>query len=139
MPAGRPHALSNPEFCQKVAEGFAEGWSRQQMADHFDIKDLATITRWRKDPRIKPLLTTLINDRVREVTRKVDAKIAAVLERDDLTVTELLAIRKEFLGGALRQEAEKADGETIQQAMQAAEDPGFQEKLAALFAEHANG
>ena len=129
----RPSRLSDPHFAQQVAEALAEGMTRQQVADLFDVKDLATITAWRKDPRVKGILTTLINDRVREVTRKVDAKLAAILERNDLTVQELIMIRKEFLGGALRAEAEKADDVTINEAMAAAESPEFQAELAELF------
>lgn len=135
MPSpGRPSKLANPEFAQKVAEALGEGLSRTQMCEKFDVRDPTTITRWKRDPRVKGILTKVINERVHEVTRKVDAKIAGILERDDLSVTELLAIRKEFLGGALRQQIEKVDEVTTQQAMQAAEDPEFQQKLADLFA-----
>ncbi len=34
----------------------------------------------------------------------------------DMTITELLAVRKEFLGGALRMQTEKADESTIVEA-----------------------
>src|ERR1044072_6830520 len=124
---GRPNRLSDPEFAQQVAEALAEGKSRQEVADMFDVKSLETITRWRKDPRVTGILTTLINDRVREVTRKVDSRTAGILEnRDDLTVRVLLDIRKEFLGGALREETQKADENVVNAAMDAAADPEFQ-------------
>jgi transposase-like protein len=129
----RPNALADPEFAQRVAEMLADGLSRREIANRLGVKDPMTISRWRKDPRVTGILTGLINDRVREVTRKVDSKIAGILEKDDLTIQELLAIRKEFLGGALRAEAEKADHVTVNEAMTAAEDPQFQQKLAELF------
>lgn len=138
--AGRPNKLSDPAFAQAVAELLANGLSRQQVMDKLEelnlavVRDPMTISRWKRDPRVKGILTKLINERVQEVTRKVDSKIAAILEKDDLTVQELILIRKEYLGGALRAQTEKADEETVQEAMVAAESPDFQEKLAALFA-----
>ena len=140
MPAGRPSQLANPAFAQKVAELLAEGLSRQQVIERLEkaglahVEDPMTITRWKRDPRVKGHLTKIINERVQEVTRKVDSKIAAILDRDDLTVQELILIRKEFLGGALRDQTQQVDDQTVQEAMRAAEDPEFQTKLAALFA-----
>lgn len=96
---------------------FAAGASRQDMCDAFGVKDKDTITRWRRDARVKAIALKLIEDRVLQVTRKVDGVIAARLEdAENMTVQELLAIRKEFLGGALRAQTEKADEETIQEA-----------------------
>ena len=134
MPAGRPSKLADPAFAQRVAEALAEGLSRAKMCETFNVSDPATITRWKRDPRVKGHLTKIINERVQEVTRKVDSKIAAILDRDDLTVQELILIRKEFLGGALRDQTQQVDDQTVQEAMRAAEDPEFQAKLAALFA-----
>lgn len=115
---GRPSPISDPVFAKKVAEAFSSGLSRAQMCDLFGVKDHDTITRWRRDPRIKSHLFKLIEDRVLEITRKVDAKLAQVLHSDqELTVQELLAIRKEFLGGALRAQTENAvDDQTIGEA-----------------------
>lgn len=139
MPAGRPSRLSDPEFAQEVAEALAEGLSRAEMCSLFGVKDPATITRWKKDPRVKGVLNRLINDRVQEVTRKVDAKIAAILARDDLTVQELIMIRKEYLGGSLRAATEKADDDTVAEAVRAAEDPEFMKDLADLFGRLSDG
>lgn len=110
---GRPNPLANPDFAKSVAEAFVAGLSRKEMCELFGVKDTDTITRWRRDPRVKTYALKLIEDRVLQVTRKVDGKIADILERDDLSVMELLAIRKEFLGGALRQQTEKADDATV--------------------------
>lgn len=135
MSAGRPSALADPEFAQEVAAAFAEGLSRAEMCGLFNVKDPATITRWRKDPRVKGILKTLLSDRVAEVTRKIDAKIAAILgdPNHEWTVQELVMLRKEMLGGAMRAETEKADDLTVNEAMAAMDDPKFREDLAAIF------
>jgi hypothetical protein len=113
----RPNPLADPEFAQQVAEAFAAGTSRVDMAEMFGVSDLDTITRWRRDPRVKSRALKIIEDRVLQVTRKVDGVIAARLEdAEQMTITELLSVRKEFLGGALRQQTEKADEETINEA-----------------------
>lgn len=113
----RPNPLADPDFAQQVAEAFASGASREDMCQMFGVKDRDTITRWRRDPRVKSRALKLIEDRVLQVTRKVDGVIAARLENaEKMTVTELLAIRKEFLGGALRAQTEKADEMTVAEA-----------------------
>jgi len=113
----RPNPLADPDFAKAVAEAFAAGLSRKEMAEMFEVKDLDTITRWRRDPRVKSIALKIIEDRVLQVTRKVDGVIAQRLEdASEMTMQELLAIRKEFLGGALRAQTEKADAETIGEA-----------------------
>lgn len=131
----RPNPLADPDFAQQVAEAFAAGLSRGDMADMFSVKDKDTITRWRRDPRVKTRALKIIEDRVLQVTRKVDGVIAERLEHAaDMTITELLAIRKEFLGGALRAQTEKADEATITEAVEAMErDPNLADHVAALF------
>lgn len=114
----RPNPLADPDFAKKVAEAFVTGLSRQEMADMFGVRDLDTITRWRRDARVKAIAFKLIEDRVLQVTRRVDATIAARLESpDQLTTRELLEIRKEYLGGKLREQHERADDETVHEAM----------------------
>jgi hypothetical protein len=110
----RPNPLADPEFAKQVAEAFASGCSRQDMCEMFGVKDPDTITRWRRDARVKGYALKIIEDRVLQVTRKVDGVIAERLEHaSDMTIAELLAIRKEFLGGALRAQTEKADDATV--------------------------
>jgi len=114
---GRPSVLDDDDNLKLVAEMFAAGASRQDIADAFNIKDLYTISKWRRNPRVKAATFKLIEDRILEVTRKVDASIAGRLQKaNELTVKELLDIRKEFLGGALRAQTERADDETINEA-----------------------
>jgi hypothetical protein len=113
----RPNPLADPAFAKLVAEAFADGLSRKEMCEMFGVKDPDTITRWRRDPRVKGHALKLIEDRILQVTRKVDGVIAERLEHAaDMTITELLAIRKEFLGGALRAQTERADEDTINEA-----------------------
>lgn len=114
---GRPNPLNDPEFAQKVAEMFAAGASRKDMCEAFNVRDPMTVSRWRRDPRVKVHAMKIIEDRVLQVTRKVDGVIAARLDKaEEMTVTELLAIRKEFLGGSLRARTENVDGDTINEA-----------------------
>lgn len=131
----RPNPLAEPDFAKAVAEAFAAGLSRKEMAELFEVKDLDTITRWRRDPRVKGPALKLIEDRVLQVTRKVDGAIAERLEHaTDMSVMELLAIRKEFLGGALRAQTEKADEETIADAQNwLEENPEAADELERLF------
>lgn len=133
--SGRPSALNDPEFAKAVAQAFVDGNSRRTMCTMFGLKDPDTITTWRRDPRVKVHAFRLMEDRVLEVTRKVDAKIANILQNEDLSVKDLLAIRKEFLGGALRVQTENADDSTIGEAQDWLENsPDAVEKLNALFA-----
>ena len=130
----RPNPLADPDFAQEVAEAFAAGCTRQDMCDMFGVKDKDTITRWRRDPRVKARALKLIEDRVLQVTRKVDGVISARLENaQNMTITELLAIRKEFLGGALRATTENIDEGTVQEAQDFLErNPGAMEQLDAI-------
>jgi hypothetical protein len=132
----RPNPLADPDYAKAVAEAFADGCSRPQMCEMFGVKDKDTITRWRRDPRVKALALKIIEDRVLQVTRKVDGVIAGRLENaENMTVQELLAIRKEFLGGALRAQTEKADENTIQEAQEFLEKhPDAMEQLEAMLA-----
>lgn len=130
----RTNPLSDPAFAQTVAEAFASGASRQDMCDLFGVESRDTITRWRRDPRVAARVLKLIEDRVMQVTRKVDGVIAARLEyADEMTIAELLSIRKEFLGGALRAQTEKADEATVQEAQEFLEsNPEAMEQLEAI-------
>ena len=130
----RPNPLADPEFAKQVAEAFVDGCSRSEMCDMFGVKDKDTITRWRRDPRVKAHALKLTEDRVLQVTRRVDAVIENKLRNaGDMTVAELVMIRKEFLGGALRRRTEDVDEGTVTEAMEALENnPNLAEELADL-------
>jgi DNA primase catalytic subunit len=111
---GRPSQLDDPEFCASVALAFASGATRDVMCQTFGVRDPMTITRWRKDPRIKPLLSKLIEERVQEMQRKVDAALQAKLAKaDELSVKDLIDIRKEIRSSALGQKLDKADADDV--------------------------
>lgn len=119
----RPSKLADPEFAQLVAEAFASGASRKDIAEQFGVRCLETISIWRRDPRVKVPLTKIMEDRVLQITRKIDASIEARLgDVDKMTVKELLDIRKEYLGGTLRSRTENIDDDVIGEAMEALED-----------------
>ena len=61
---GRPSVLDDDENLKLVAEMFAAGASRQDIADAFNIKDLYTISKWRRNPRVKAATFKLIEDRI---------------------------------------------------------------------------
>lgn len=135
----RPSPLAEPDYAKQVAEMYANGDSRETMSNALGVTKM-TITRWRKDPRIKALVHALIHERIQRVTSKTDAALEARLQDPDkLTVKELIEIRKEFMGNAMRGKLDEADGTTINAAMQAAEDPEFMAGLAALTAAASKG
>lgn len=114
---GASHPLNDTDFAKAVAQAFVDGHSRKAMCEMFGVRDPATITRWRRDPRVKGWALKLVEDRVLQITRKIDSVIASRLEEaHEMSIQELLSIRKEFLGGALRSQTENADEATINEA-----------------------
>lgn len=130
---GRPSRLNDPGFLQLVAECFAAGMSRQAMCDELDVGDKDTITRWRRDPRVKAKVQKLIEDRAIQISRKIDSVIEGKLSMAaDMSIDELIKIRKEY-GGSRVSSKELADDATVDQAVDALEqDPELADKLAAL-------
>lgn len=133
---GRPSKLADPEFAKLVAGLFADGLSRQAMLEvlqdgGFDVKDPDTISRWRKDPRVKPLVAKIIEDRAIQISRKIDSVIEARLAHaEELDTETLLKIRKEY-GGATVGRREIEEDSVTQGAISAIEsDPEFADKLA---------
>lgn len=118
---GRPTKLSDPDYCRLVAEWFTAGATRKAMAEEFGVTT-TTITQWRRDPRVRAIVSKLIEDRILQVTRKTDSEIERrLMNADELSVKELIEIRKEYLGGALRAQTERSDDETTSQALDALE------------------
>jgi hypothetical protein len=130
---GRRGTLDTEEGAKEVAAHFVAGMTRPKMAEFFGVSEW-TITQWRRDPRVKIHAQKMIEDRVLSVTRKVDAEIEGRLQNPgDLTVKELLEIRKEFLAGSLRAKMESIDDETMTEAMQLLEQyPELAGNLAAV-------
>jgi hypothetical protein len=114
----RPSALADPDFCHNVAEAFVAGLTRREMADMFAVGDLNTITKWRRDPRVQVIAKKMIQDRVLEITRKVDSQMAVRLEQaSELSIRELIEIRKEYMGDKLRQQTDEIDENTVNEAL----------------------
>lgn len=128
----RPNPLADPDFAKEVAEAFANGNTRAEMSEVFSVNK-QTITRWRKDPRVKRLVHTILVERVQRVSSKIDSVIEARLQNpENLTIKELLDIRKEFVGDSMRGRLDEADSETVNAAMQMADNPAVMEALQAL-------
>lgn len=131
--AGRPSRLSDPAFLKRVAACFYAGLSREVMCTELDVKDPDTITRWRRDPRVKAIVGKLNEDRALQISRKVDATIEGRLSQPEkLKIDDLIRIRKEY-GGTSVGRREVADDDTVSDAMdRLAEDPELADKLREL-------
>lgn len=108
---GRPHKLDDQDTLKAVAEAFANGATREAMCEAFEVKDPGTITRWRKDPRVKAEVRKILNDRIMRISAKTDSVIEQRLQNaSEMTIDDLIKIRKEFGGGAIAREAIDEDG-----------------------------
>lgn len=127
--AGRPSRLSDPSFLKRVAQCFYEGLSRKAMCEELDVKDEETITRWRRDPRVKALVAKMNEDRVMQISRKVDSIIEGRLAHaKDMDTDTLIKIRKEYGGSTVARR--ETDDSAITEAMEALEtNPDFAEEL----------
>jgi len=129
--------LADPEYAREVAECYVCGMSRSEMATRFDVHP-DTITAWKRDMRVRTVAKQLHEDRVLEMTRKIDHEMQSRLnsgriqEMDDET---LLKFRKELVGdkktielsGALDTSSAKGDLWKLLD-----DDPNLSQKLSAL-------
>lgn len=87
----------NPAAREQLAELLAEGKSYRECAPMFEVS-YDTIKRGVKDKRVQQLVSELREARINRITRHTDAALEAKLTdpdlRDDLTVTEIVMIRK---------------------------------------------
>jgi trehalose-6-phosphate synthase len=130
---GVQSAISDPEYAKLVAEAVVAGLTLKQLSENFEIS-MDTARRWRRDPRIKAHALKMVEDRVIQITRKVDSVIEARLAHaSEMSMKELLDIRKEYLGGALRTQTERGDDEVTSAAMDLLEqNPDLASKMVAL-------
>lgn len=131
---GRPSKLDDPDFVKFVAALFVEGRSREEMKEECGVS-VSTITLWRRDTRVKAQAKKLIEERLSRVVNRLDAVLEwrVMKASDDLTVDELIKIRRELFGGKFRQEIEGNDEGTVGEAMNAIEeDPELVTKLQEL-------
>src|SRR4051812_1084635 len=139
--SGRRSRLEDPDFLQQVAECFAAGMTREDMAAALNVGSLVTITRWRRDARVKDAVRKILQERVQRVVAKTDAEISARLsDPSGLTIKELLEIRKEFATDALRTAMNEVDEDTVNEAAEFFErNPDAAEELRKLLAGGATG
>jgi transcriptional regulator with XRE-family HTH domain len=131
---GRPHALADPDYAELVADCFAAGMTREQMCDILGVADVKTITRWRRDPRVQNRVIELIRDRAVKITLKADAEMMnRMMNAENLTVREIIEIRREFMGDKLRSQTDEVDENTINEAQKFFDDnPDAAEQLRKL-------
>lgn len=132
---GSPSALDDPEFVELFAKAVSEGLTITQLAELFSVAR-STINLWKKDLRVKAAAMKIVEERVLSISRRVDREIEARLqEPKDITIDELLKIRKEFLGGALRLQTQgsKNDDRTVHESQTLLEEnPEFATELQEL-------
>jgi hypothetical protein len=126
----------------RVAELYASGATNKAIAQALfeEFNELEqppskeTILRWRRDDeQVSEKIHELMKDRTVRTVRKVDSRIEDKLVEEDLTVKELLEIRKAY--APLRDEFgkdEKVDARQLDEDLfgLADEDPEFAERLA---------
>lgn len=100
--AGRISQLNDPEFAQQVAELYAAGTSKKEMAETLGCYP-DTIPRWVRDPRVQAYVTRITQERVNRITRRVDSEMEARLAHvSGWDLQDLLKVRKEYLERALK-------------------------------------
>lgn len=87
----------NPDLRQQFAEKYVDGRTRAELADIFDVHE-DTITRWTKDAKIQAIVTQLREERTNRITRKVDTRLEAIINDDELvkklSIKDILEIRR---------------------------------------------
>lgn len=145
---GRPTILSDPDVVDLFAKGVTDGLTTKELADTFAISE-RIVRSYKNDPRVKAAALKFINERIVRITSRTDAKLDSILlspKFNDLPLEDqvalLLKVRKEYLGGILRMQAEggKVDAETINEAMEELEEnPQFATELRELMERNASG
>lgn len=138
---GRPSKLVDPEFVDLFAKALAEGLTTAELSEMFDISE-RTVHNYKRDQRVKVAALKHVEDRVLRITRRTDSKLDSLLDSADFQalaiedqIALLLKVRKEYLGGAFRLQAEggKVEAETINETLNALEDdPEFAREVAEL-------
>lgn len=138
---GRPSYLNDPDVFPIICMLFASGLGRERMQEElkdlgYEVRDPATITRWRRDPRVKAAVGKLIEDRAIQVSRKIDAIIEGRLSNaaEHMSMKDLIMIRKEFGGSTLGRKEISGDEFTVEAMKEIENDPDLADKLEALFA-----
>ncbi len=132
-PYGRPMLISDPAYLKALCELLACGLSRQEICDELGLKDTDTITRWKKDPRVRNLTQKLIEERAIDISRKVDQIINGRLSQAQaLSISELIKIRQEYGGSRLRSKEIIDDTITADAMLAMEQNPDLADQLQAL-------
>lgn len=115
--------LTNKGIAEAVQREFAE-------IETVPVKN--TIINWRRDDVVENKIHSLMRERIGRVVRKTDAAIDKKLENEDeLTVDEIIKIRKEFVPERDAFTDEKQDASKIDEDLFGLmeDDPEFAERL----------
>lgn len=124
----------------RVAELWAEGYTNKALAEAIfaefpeveAVPVKSTIINWRKDDVVTNKINALMRERVGRIVRKLDAIISLKIENaDELTVDEVIKIRKEFLPERNAFTDEKQDAAAIDEDLFGLmeSDPEFADRL----------
>lgn len=125
-----------------VAELWAEGYTNKAIAEavHSEFPEIesvpvkGTIINWRHDSQVANKIHAIMRERISRIVRKTDAGLEQRLENmDDLTVDEIIKIRKEIAPARdVLDETERADpGQVASDLFGAAlDDPELAKKIA---------
>lgn len=116
--SGRLPFLDDPEMVELFARAVSDGWTNKLLCSTFHISE-RSCQGYKKDPRVKHAAVKYTQERILLITRKTDTEIERRLNNaDELDVADLIKLRKEYLGGAFRVQAEgRADDRTVNEAM----------------------
>lgn len=96
---GRPSPMDQEENVQLLAQLYADGASRAEMADTFGVHE-DTISRWTRRADVQALVTQLRQARANRILRKVETRIEGLLENEEtmkkMDLKDLLAIKRDF-------------------------------------------
>lgn len=94
---GRPSLMHDEENVRDVAEMFASGATRAEIAAEYGVsKD--TVSQWHKRPEVQAYISVVSQDRVGRILSRVDSELEKRLTNIDQMPTEdILRIRKELL------------------------------------------
>jgi hypothetical protein len=129
---GRGSLLDDPELIELFARGVADGWPTSKFVEMFHVSD-RTVRNYKKDPRVRHAALKFQQERVLLITSRTDREIERrLLDSHEIDTVDLIRLRKEFLGGLMRIQAESgsADDRTVTDAMDMLEgDPDMAAKL----------
>lgn len=132
-----------PELRAVIADGFLEGKTNQLIADEINKRypqalpvNKETITDYRRHPEVAPLIEAGKKERELRAVRKLDHALLAKLDAaaENMSVKELVEIRKALVGETHHNKNEEVEGETLQEKLMklADTDPAQAEKLMVL-------